>query len=122
MKKFNVLGVVAFLIVALAIPGMAKEKGSKGSKGGGGEMISEVSESSITTSSGKTYTISADTTVTVDGSKAKAADLKKGMKVTVTPGADSPETAASISATNASSDGGESGGKKGGKKGGGGGE
>ncbi len=113
MKKFNVLGVVTFLIVALAIPGMTQDKGGKGGKGGRGEMITEVSESSITTSSGKTYTISADTKVTVDGSEAQVADLKKGMKVSITAGTDNPEAAASISANNA---------RKGGdKKGGGGG-
>jgi hypothetical protein len=98
MKKF--VSVLFILTLALTLPALAGKGDKKSKKGGadaGGEKITAVDASSITTSSG-TYSIGSDTKVTVNGQDSTAADLKVGMKVTVTAGSD-PKTAASIAAT-----------------------
>ncbi len=86
MKKFNVLGVVAFLIVTLAIPGMAQD--GKGGKSGkmGSETITEVDvEGKTITTSTKTHTISENATIKINGEDGKTlADLKPGMMVKIT--------------------------------------
>jgi hypothetical protein len=46
--------------------------------------ITAVNDTSITTSEGKTFSISAETKIKVNGADGKTADLKAGQRVTVT--------------------------------------
>ncbi|HEV7401921.1 MAG TPA: hypothetical protein VGO11_03310 [Chthoniobacteraceae bacterium] len=85
------------------VPGRGQPLPKKEEKKQEHTTISSVSEESITTTGAggaKTYKITKDTEITVKGQKATAADLKDGMKVSVSMGSD-PTVASRISATDA---------------------
>jgi len=90
-----------------------------GDANAGGEKVAEIDPilDSITTSSGKTYTTSGDTKITVDGKEgANLSDIGVGMQVSVVSSTEDPKKAASITATTASSAGASMSGKRGGKR------
>ena len=97
------LGIVSATIIntADAAPGMRtqrsrpmKDNGNKDAKSAPEPQrttISLISGSSITISTGKetkTYTINQETEIQLKGNRATVADLKPGMRVSVTPGVD----------------------------------
>lgn len=116
MKSPRILLVLALSISTL-ITGAAYAENKEGSRppgkgdagrgekreGNGPITISKVSGESITIGEGakeKTYKITKSTEITVKGQKAKAEDLKEGMRVNVSMGYDAT-TAARISASDA---------------------
>ena len=90
-------------LLALLPAAPAAAKGVKYSKvDASGAKITAVSADSITLQSAKvnhTYKITASTQIRVDGRKAGAADLKKGMHVNVTASQLDPGIAMAIEAT-----------------------
>ena len=94
IKKLSLVCIALFTLVALSVPAFAGKKKSGGAaKAAKGDSITSVSDTSITTSAGKTFSITAETKITLDGAEAKASDLKDGMKVTVTPSSDESKAA-----------------------------
>lgn len=79
MKKILILIVAVFAYLGLG--NTFAEEGAPAKKPK--ITITSVSDTSITTSEGKTFSISAETKITVNGTAGKAADLKAGQRVTV---------------------------------------
>ena len=103
MKRFHILlPVVAVLVGVLAItPAFAASKKKPTPPPQQGPVISSVSANSITVTeakAAKTLTITQFTEINVNGQKATAAELKPGMKVSITLGTD-PTRASRINAT-----------------------
>jgi len=127
MKRLLMVGVALIVAMVLLISDAgSKEKTGKkgGSKKGGSESGTPATEvitdvdpivETITTSAGKTYTLSAEKTkISVDGKEgAKISDLTTGMKVTVTISQEDAKLATAVVATTAAPPS-SSGGKKGG--------
>ena len=101
--KHTLLSICLLCLIAVA---PASAKGVKFNKvDASGAKITAVSASSISFESAKvnhTYKITAATQIRVDGRKAGAADLKKGMHVGVTAGQLDPTVAMAIEASSSS--------------------